>query len=742
MHPAPKRSISRDLSISVFLMVMLLQAPLVFYYFTREARQITTLFHAQTADNAQRLTQILADPLWQLDKEQIERIALAFTHNEPMTGIRISDMEGRVLFDAIPEGMHRDSLQTITTSVINKNEIIGFVDLHISSDPYRENLARLRNQTLWILGISFLGIYIGTWLLSLLFFRPLLRSLGEGLERIGKGRYDHAFTAIRHKEMQVLATTFQDMATRIRARENVLQMMNRELQAEVRERKKAEEEARKSEARRAILLDAIPDLIFQFDTEGKFLDFQGNKNHLYLNANTFLHKKAQDVFPSSIASQIKTNIHLALRTQRPVLFEYALPIKKNIIEHFETRMVAATPGTVMAIVRNISSRVRAEGQRKRLEDQLTRAQKMEAVGMLAGGVAHDLNNVLSGLVSYPELLLQDLPEDSPMRRRIAIIQKSGQRAAQIVQDLLTLARRGVSVEDTVQLNTVILDYLSTPEHEKLCAFHPNVHIETRLDPALDLILGSGLHLGKMLMNLVSNAAEAMPGGGMISIRTLTIPEASTAFPHGAVLLQIQDTGMGIAPEDKEKIFEPFYTKKVMGRSGTGLGMAVVWSTVQDHHGQIYLESEPGKGCTFSIHLPVTPGLTISSEETIRDPEGCGQHILVIDDLAEQREITTLVLEKLRYRVTAVASGEEALAMLPSLTPDLVLLDMIMGHKGMDGLDCFLHMRTLIPDLKVLILTGFSENDRMKEALAMGAVGLVKKPYTFSCLARGVHRALC
>ncbi|TYT74867.1 hybrid sensor histidine kinase/response regulator [Desulfobotulus mexicanus] len=741
MPPASKRSLSRDLSISVFLLVFILQIPLVFYYFTREARQISTSFRSQTEENAQRLTDVLAVPLWHMDIPQLERIAIAFTQNDPMTGIRILDIHGHVFFDSIQD-KNPDPSQMTSMNIRNNGNTIGSMDLYLSREPYKKDLARLRNQTLWVLGLSLMAIYIGIGLLSRLFMKPLLKSLSESLKHVGNGRFDHAFTRVRHREMETLASTIQDMASRIKARENVLQMMNKELQAEVKERKKAEEEALNSEARRKALLDAIPDMIFQFDRTGAFLDFQGDKTQLFIDADKFLHKQAHEVLPEHISALIEKNIERALDTHKPIVFEYSLYMGKENSEYFEARMVAATKDTVLAIVRNISGRVRAEAQRKKLESQLTKAQKMEAVGMLAGGVAHDLNNVLSGLVSYPDLLLQDLPEDSTMHRRIRIIQKSGQRAAQIVEDLLTLARRGVSTENGIQMNAVILDYLSTPEHEKLCSFHPEVRIHTSLSPDLDLIRGSGLHLGKMIMNLVSNAAEAMPEGGQIFIETSKDIKTSEVFPHGAILIRIQDTGMGIAPEDKEKIFEPFYTKKVMGRSGTGLGMAVVWSTVQDHHGQIFVDSEPGKGCTISIYLPVTPGLFLCTEEEDYSPEGSGEHILVVDDLPEQREISTLILEKLGYRVTTVSSGEEALAGLQSLLPDLVLLDMIMGPKGMDGLECFCHMRSLLPDLKILLVTGFSENERTKEALALGAMGLIKKPYTFTDLARNIHRAIC
>ncbi|GAG13544.1 unnamed protein product, partial [marine sediment metagenome] len=253
----------------------------------------------------------------------------------------------------------------------------------------------------------------------------------------------------------------------------------------------------------------------------------------------------------------------------------------------------------------------AEEEKEKLQAQLQRAQKMEAIGLLAGGVAHDLNNILGGLVSYPDLLLMEIPKDSPLRNPILTMQKSGEKAATIVEDLLTLARRGVAVTEVVNLNDIISEYVKSPEHERLISFHAGVNVRTDLEGDLLNALGSPAHLSKTIMNLVSNAAEAMPEGGEISISTENqyIDRPITGYDHvkegDYVILRVTDTGVGISKKDRERIFEPFYTKKVMGRSGTGLGMTVVWGTVKDHNGYIDIKSTKGKGTTFTIYFPVT-----------------------------------------------------------------------------------------------------------------------------------------
>ncbi|MBW1922968.1 MAG: response regulator [Deltaproteobacteria bacterium] len=396
----------------------------------------------------------------------------------------------------------------------------------------------------------------------------------------------------------------------------------------------------------------------------------------------------------------------------------------------------------------MEERVRAEKERLEIEKRLQRAKKMEALGTLAGGVAHDLNNILSGILSYPELLLMDLPGDSPLRGPLTTIHQSGKKAAAIVQDLLTLARRGVQVKEEVRLETVVSDYLRSPEFKKLLRYHPGVRVSRRSRPGLPPILGSPVHLSKALMNLVSNGAEAMPQGGEINIdlEACTLDRPVRGYdevkPGEYVVLSVSDNGSGILPDDLDKIFEPFYTKKKMGRSGTGLGMTVVWGTVEDHGGYIDVTSIPGEGTTFHLYFPASPTRAAEAEKvfSLDRYRGRGQCILVVDDVPEQREIASAMLERLGYSVNAVASGEKALSYLESRTVDLVILDMIM-EPGMDGLETLRRILKSNPEQRAIIASGFSETDRVKEARRLGARAYLKKPYSLEGIARAVWSGL-
>jgi PAS domain S-box-containing protein len=395
----------------------------------------------------------------------------------------------------------------------------------------------------------------------------------------------------------------------------------------------------------------------------------------------------------------------------------------------------------VSIVRDIS-------ERKKVEAQLLRADKMETIGTLAGGVAHDLNNTLGAIVGYPDLLLDDIPEDSPLRPAILSIKQSGEQAAEIVQDLLTLTRRGVIVTEIVNLNTIISQYLGTNEYYKLKEFNPNIVIETDLDPEMLNIMGSPIHLSKTVMNLLSNAAEAMPDGGKIKISTENmyidspIKGYETVKEGDYAVMRISDNGIGIPKENLVKIFEPFYTKKVMGRSGTGLGMAVVWGTVKDHNGYIVTDSTEGKGTTFKLYFPIKREEIQEPERVVSDEEytGNGEKILVVDDVATQREIATKLLEKLNYKVETMASGEEAVEYMKNNTADLLLLDMIMD-PGIDGLDTYKAIIKTHPEQKAVIASGSSETARVREARRLGTGAYIRKPYTLKKIGLAIKTEL-
>jgi CheY-like chemotaxis protein len=373
---------------------------------------------------------------------------------------------------------------------------------------------------------------------------------------------------------------------------------------------------------------------------------------------------------------------------------------------------------------------------------------MEALGFLAGGVAHDLNNILCGIVSYPDLLLRDLPDNSPLRAPLVTIKTSGEKASSIVQDLLTLARRGVASTELLNINHLVEEYLLSAECKTLLTLHPEVLISKKLQPDLLNLVGSRTHIAKSLMNLISNAAEAMPPGGTITVTTenryldTSVSGFETVREGEYAVLSVEDTGTGIDEEDLARIFEPFYTKKVMGRSGSGLGMTVVWGTVKDHGGHINVHSVPGVGTHFELFFPATRQTLPETVNTIpyEAYQGQGEFVLVVDDVQQQREIAKAMLSRLGYHTEVVDSGEEAIAYLEDNNPNLIVLDMIMD-PGIDGFETYKRIVARKPGQKAIIVSGFSESEQVRKTQELGAGQYLKKPYTLETLGLAVRKEL-
>ncbi len=560
---------------------------------------------------------------------------------------------------------------------------------------------------------------------------------------------------IRQNAEAELKTQNQQIESIVNARTAELRQVNAKLLKEIDDRKEAEKALRASEEKYRELANSLPQMVFETDLYGNITFANRNTSELlgYSKKDFKNGLTVSQILAADTPEQIEHQFNTILEGAKPDDTDYFARRKDGSVFPIEIHSIAVKHSEKIVGMRGIfidlTEKKCAETEQKQLEAQLQRAQKMEALGTMAGGVAHDLNNILSGIVSYPDLLLMQLDPDSPLRDPIEVMQESGKKAAAIVQDLLTLTRRGLMVQNVLNLNDIIKSYLESPEQQKLMSFHSDVHLDYHLESNLLNMEGSKVHLSKSLMNLISNAAEAMSaGGGRIQIRTENrylsqCIKGYDAIKEGDyVVLSIKDNGQGISPEDIGRIFEPFFTKKKMGRSGTGLGMAVVWGTVKDHNGYIDVTSSEGMGSEFTIYFPATRKLkkTDAYQESISAYSGNGEAVLVVDDMKEQRQIASEMLLKLGYQVHTVSSGEDAVDYLQTHCADVIVLDMIMD-PGMDGLDTFQQVLKLNPSQKTIIASGFSETERVKEAVKLGAGPYIKKPYTWTRLGQAVKSVL-
>ncbi|MBN1847957.1 MAG: response regulator [Deltaproteobacteria bacterium] len=663
--------------------------------------------------------------------------------------------------------MNNHAILDISAPVNYEDKSIGYIRLGISLERIDDEVnKRILNSSILVIILIIIGLVI-CYFFSRSFSKPISQLL-EGVKKIGHGDLSHHVKVQNKDEVGELAVSFNQMTDRLREsdaklkkyalelerkveeRTGDLKQMNEQLAQDIRKRKKIEQELRASKERYQMLFNHLPVGAIHYDKNGiilnlnnRFAEIMGASpeklrgfNMLQLPHNEKMIKALQDSLDGKLG-HFEDDYISVFNGEKLFL---------KAIYHGITDEEGGFVGGVGLFEDNTDHK-KSEEERIRLQAHLQRAQKMEAIGTLAGGVAHDLNNILSGLVTYPELLLMDLSENDPLRASILTIRKSGQKAAAIVQDLLTLARRGVTISEIVNLNSIISDLLCSPEYETMKQYHPSVQIEINLDRDLPNIAGSPVHLSKCVMNLISNAAEAMPDGGKIIVSTTKkyIDKPVKGYDDirkgKYVILSITDFGVGMSSEEIGRIFEPFYTKKVMGRSGTGLGMTVVWGTVKDHNGYIDVQSTRGKGSRFDLYFPVTEEKVDSSEMSVPLNEIKGKEkILLVDDIEEQRLIASLILKKLGYSVITLSSGEEAIEYMKKNSADLLILDMIMD-PGMDGLETYKRIQKYHPHQKAIIASGFSETERVKEALKIGVSGYIQKPYSLEKIGLAVRAGL-
>lgn len=417
------------------------------------------------------------------------------------------------------------------------------------------------------------------------------------------------------------------------------------------------------------------------------------------------------------------------------------------------------PVRMIGLNTDITDRKMSEEREKAMQSRLERAARMESLGVLAGGVAHDLNNVLGPLVVLPELISEDLADLKNLNleetlENLDVISSSAKRAANIVRDLVQLGRRGQY--NLVQLDLSALECLSPncKMINRLKADHPNAAVSIKPGKGPLRIMGDESHLSRAISNLLQNAAEAMDKKGQVTVKTFkkhlnaslagyeTVPKGDYA------VIEIADEGEGMTKEQLGRIFEPFYTRKQRSdRSGSGLGLSVVNGIIKDHAGFIDVDSEVGKGSVFTVYLPLIEPSNAEREEALTEAfVGGSERILLVDDEPAQRLVGRKALKRYGYDVAEAEDGHQALVYFIKAKEsgaespyEIVVLDMIM-EEDFDGLDTYEAILKLYPNQKVLVVSGHAENRRAGAARDLGAAWL-SKPYKTGDLIRAVRKVL-
>jgi two-component system, cell cycle sensor histidine kinase and response regulator CckA len=388
----------------------------------------------------------------------------------------------------------------------------------------------------------------------------------------------------------------------------------------------------------------------------------------------------------------------------------------------------ATKEFIGAVVtfHDISQRKLKEQEHAQLQRQVAESQKLEAIGRLAGGLAHDLNNILSAILGHASLLRDRAPVGSEEHRGASMIEIAGERAARLTKQLLAFARHGSQRSDQVDIDETIaasVDLLSGTLRENLRITH-----RRSISPAI--VVGDATQLQQVFLNLALNAQDAMQDSGDLVFETSVSPE-------GAVAVSVRDTGTGMTNEVRARIFEPFYTTK---KNGTGMGLALAYGIITGHGGSIDVRSAPDAGTTFEIQLPrAKPELATPASATKTTPKR--KYVLVVDDEEIVRSTTALLLDRIGWNALGASDGSEAVAIYREKSAEIavVILDLVM--PGMGGRECFRALRAFDPEVRAIVSSGYDRDGIAKDILGAGLAGFLQKPYTLAKLREALDRAL-
>lgn len=620
-----------------------------------------------------------------------------------------------------------------------------------------EAFAQLRRTNYFIAALGILGCFLVmllTWILSGRLARPI-DLLHRAAKKIQAGDLTVRADVNSNDEVGILAASFNNMVTQIQgwhdeleaqvsSRTEQLESSNRTLLAEMAERKQAVEALQQSEARFRELLENIQLIAVTLDPSGNvmfcndyLLHLTGWQRHDVLGSNWF-----DRFIPPELSTSVKQ------------LFSQGVE-SGNITGHFENAIITRD-GTYRHIVWNntvlhgpdrsiagIASIGVDVTDHRGVEEQLRQSQKMEAIGRLAGGVAHDFNNMLGVIMGYAEISMRNLSPDDKLRHRLNEILKAAQRSNEITRQLLAFSRKEVIAPKVVNLNALIIDTEKTlgrliGEDIRLC-FKPSTALwPVKADPS---------QIDQILINLAVNARDAMPDGGALTIETANIHLDATychhnidAKPGDYVSISVSDTGCGMDSETCKHIFEPFFTTKEVGK-GTGLGLATIYGIVTQNNGFINVYSEPGLGSTFTAYLPRTEETGLQEAAASENiPTGSGT-VMVVEDDPTVLAMTTDMLEQIGYTIITADNPAQAIKLCQdsALKIDLIISDVIM--PTMNGREMVERIRNIRPDIRVLFMSGYTSDIIASKGVFESGMNFLMKPFNMTSLNDKINEVL-
>ncbi|MFU0823532.1 PAS domain-containing hybrid sensor histidine kinase/response regulator [Clostridium sp.] len=498
-------------------------------------------------------------------------------------------------------------------------------------------------------------------------------------------------------------------------------------------RKVAEKKLREKKIQLETIFKAFPDIYLVFDKNGTFLDCKTKDSDSLISPfDELIGKKVYEIYDNSTGLQFKSAILKALKTKSLVVFEYELPLRKNL-QYFEARLIPLSDNEVISIIRNIT-------KRKQSDEELLKMEKLNSIGILAGGIAHDFNNILTIILGNISLMKTYVKPDDKISKKLSDLEKTVFQAKSLTKQLFTFSKDSKPLKKITYINDLI------KETTNLALSGSNVackmYIPNNLWP-VEIDCGQ---MSQVISNLVINAYQAMPNGGFISIRCRNIELSENEIvglnPGKYICISVKDQGCGISKDNLLKIFDPYFTTK---KTGIGLGLASAYSIIKKHNGHILVKSKLDKGSVFKIYLPACEGVPIEIEEPKYGLISGENKILVMDDEIDIRKMLSAMLKHMGYKVVSCKDGLEAIELYKKAMSlgdafDAVIMDLTIPG-GMGGEETIKHLLQVDPKIKAIVSSGYSAGGVISNFKDYGFKGAINKPYTIEELSNELNRVL-
>ena len=657
----------------------------------------------------------LAPMLKFYDYKQVELLIKSSLSYESITSVAVFDKKGTLIKSAVREIVSAEDLDMKKCKITTDLEgIIGSIKIGFSKKYIRDRIRKVTGALIFGLIGGFVLLGLGLYILMRRYIIEPIESLTNTVEEMGSENLSSRVKVYRKDEIGTLAISFNRMADNLEKSHTVLQ---------------------ESESKYRSMMEAMNDAVYICSPDYRIE---------YMNP-AMIKKTGRDAVGElcfkaifDLEEKCPWCRYDQIQQGKSLAFDVISP-KGDQFYHASNAAIVRGDEAV-----SILTVLRDTTELKNLENQLIQAQKMESIGTLAAGIAHDFNNILSAIIGYTEIALQDLPMDSTLGENLAKVLQAGERARDLVKQILTFSHKSGKEREPVHVHLIVNEVLKFIRS----SLPSTIRIQQQIEIGNDTVLADATQIHQILMNLCTNAGHAMrEKGGILQVNLENVAFDSDSIDQypdmnsrSYLKLTVSDTGQGMSPDILNRIFEPYFTTKERG-SGTGLGMAVVHGIVTSHGGRIKVDSEPGKGSSFYVYLPVIDDAEKSEKEVDMHLPAGNERILFVDDEALLVDIGKQSLEKLGYRVVTMTSSIKALELFQAKPDqfDLVITDMTMPHMTGDRLAR--ELMKINGNIPIILCTGYSNGIYEHRVKEMGISAFVMKPVVIRDLSKIVRKVL-